>query len=71
MSEVVIGMICMAASLVLIQSGMHIGVALMLNHVGIAPWLLYSGLALVAYMFYGWFSTVVGEAYDVWHADSA
>jgi cytochrome c oxidase subunit 3 len=39
-----------------------LGVALMLNHVGIAPWLLYSGLALVAYMFYGWFSTVVGES---------
>ena len=30
MSEVVIGMICMASSLLLIQSGMHIGVALML-----------------------------------------
>jgi cytochrome c oxidase subunit 3 len=38
------------------------GVALLLNHVSFAPWLLCIGLALVAYMFFGWFSTVVGES---------
>jgi hypothetical protein len=38
------------------------GLALWLNHVGFAPWLLCVGLALVVYMFYGWFSTVVGES---------
>jgi cytochrome c oxidase subunit 3 len=39
-----------------------LGVALTLNHVNAAPWLLALGLALVAYMFFGWFSTVVGES---------
>src|SRR5688572_32196049 len=39
-----------------------LGVALSLNHVGAAPWLVVVGLALVAYMFFGWFSTVVGES---------
>src|SRR5215471_229896 len=39
-----------------------LGVALTLNHVAFAPWLLWTGVALVAFMFYGWFSTVVGES---------
>jgi cytochrome c oxidase subunit 3 len=39
-----------------------LGVALSLNHVVAAPWLVVVGLALVAYMFFGWFSTVVGES---------
>jgi len=37
------------------------GVAAWLNG-AIGPWVFYAGLALVAYMFFGWFGTVIGES---------
>jgi cytochrome c oxidase subunit 3 len=37
-----------------------LGVSLWLNGM-IGPWVFYLGLAMVAYMFYGWFGTVIGE----------
>jgi cytochrome c oxidase subunit 3 len=38
-----------------------VGVAAWLNG-AIGPWVFYAGLALVAYMFFGWFGTVIGES---------
>jgi cytochrome c oxidase subunit 3 len=37
-----------------------LGAAMLLN--GAGPWLLYAGLLIVAYMFFGWFGTVIGES---------
>jgi cytochrome c oxidase subunit 3 len=39
-----------------------LGVALLLNGRAAWPWVLCVGLAAVAYMFFGWFSTVIGES---------
>jgi cytochrome c oxidase subunit 3 len=39
-----------------------LGVALLLNGVNIAPWILLLGLLAVIYMFFGWFGTVIGES---------
>ena len=39
-----------------------LGAAALLNGAAFAPWILYLGLAAVAYMFFGWFGTVIGES---------
>jgi cytochrome c oxidase subunit 3 len=39
-----------------------LGVAAVLNGVDIGQWIAYIGLAAVAYMFFGWFGTVIGES---------
>jgi cytochrome c oxidase subunit 3 len=39
-----------------------LGVASWLNGVDMGPWIFLAGLAAVAYMFYGWFGTVIGES---------
>src|SRR5262245_41316660 len=39
-----------------------LGVALLLNDRAVWPWVLWIGLAAVAYMFFGWFSTVIAES---------
>ncbi len=39
-----------------------LGTAAVLNGVDIGPWIAYFGLAAVAYMFFGWFGTVIGES---------
>ena len=39
-----------------------LGTAALLNGADFAPWILYLGLAAVAYMFFGWFGTVIGES---------
>ena len=38
------------------------GCALWLNHVGAGPWVVTLGLALLAFMFIGWFGTVIRES---------
>ncbi len=38
-----------------------LGVSLWLNGM-IGPWVFYVGLAMVAYLFYGWFGTVINES---------
>jgi cytochrome c oxidase subunit 3 len=38
-----------------------LGVSMWLNDIT-GPWLFYTGLALVAFMFFGWFGTVIGES---------
>ena len=38
------------------------GVSLLLNGVNLAPWILVVGLVILAYMFFGWFGTVIGES---------
>ncbi len=38
-----------------------LGVSAVLNHWSIGPWIAYLGLAGVAYMFFGWFGTVIDE----------
>jgi len=38
-----------------------LGVAAVLNHWSFGPWIAYLGLAGVAYMFFGWFGTVIDE----------
>jgi cytochrome c oxidase subunit III len=38
------------------------GAALWLNHVGAGPWVVTLGLALLAFMFIGWFGTVIRES---------
>ncbi|HSQ69118.1 MAG TPA: cytochrome c oxidase subunit 3 [Steroidobacteraceae bacterium] len=38
------------------------GVAMLLNGINVAPWILLLGLLAVAYMFFGWFGTVIGES---------
>jgi cytochrome c oxidase subunit 3 len=37
-----------------------LGAALLLN--GASPWVMFAGLLIVAYMFFGWFGTVIGES---------
>ncbi len=39
-----------------------LGTAALLNGANVGPWILYLGLAAVAYMFFGWFGTVIGES---------
>jgi cytochrome c oxidase subunit 3 len=39
-----------------------LGVAMLLNGINVAPWILLLGLLAVAYMFFGWFGTVIGES---------
>jgi cytochrome c oxidase subunit III len=39
-----------------------LGVAAVLNHWSLGPWIAYLGLAGVAYMFFGWFGTVIDES---------
>jgi cytochrome c oxidase subunit 3 len=39
-----------------------LGVASWLNGANVGPWVFYAGLALVAFMFFGWFGTVIGES---------
>jgi cytochrome c oxidase subunit 3 len=39
-----------------------LGVASWLNGVQVGPWVFYTGLAMVAFMFFGWFGTVIGES---------
>ncbi|MGB5103602.1 MAG: cytochrome c oxidase subunit 3 [Steroidobacteraceae bacterium] len=39
-----------------------LGTAALLNGASVGPWILYLGLAAVAYMFFGWFGTVIGES---------
>jgi len=39
-----------------------LGVASWLNGVTVGPWILLVGLLAVAYMFFGWFGTVIGES---------
>ena len=39
-----------------------LGTAVLLNGSAVGPWILYLGLAAVAYMFFGWFGTVIGES---------
>ncbi len=39
-----------------------LGVAMLLNGINIAPWILLLGLLAVIYMFFGWFGTVIGES---------
>jgi cytochrome c oxidase subunit 3 len=39
-----------------------LGVASWLNGVSVGPWILLVGLLAVAYMFFGWFGTVIGES---------
>jgi cytochrome c oxidase subunit 3 len=39
-----------------------LGAAALLNGANVGPWVLYLGLAAVAYMFFGWFGTVIGES---------
>jgi cytochrome c oxidase subunit 3 len=41
---------------------MMLGAAALLNGVAIAPFIFWAGFAAVLYMFYGWFSTVIGES---------
>src|SRR5690348_10482444 len=38
-----------------------LGAACLLNGVSIAPYIFFSGFALVLFMFYGWFGTVIAE----------
>jgi cytochrome c oxidase subunit 3 len=38
------------------------GTAAVLNGASFGPWIAYLGLAAVAYMFFGWFGTVIGES---------
>jgi cytochrome c oxidase subunit 3 len=38
------------------------GVAMWLNGINVAPWIFLAGLLAVAYMFFGWFGTVIGES---------
>jgi cytochrome c oxidase subunit 3 len=40
------------------------GVAMLLNGAGFAQWILLAGLLAVAYMFFGWFGTVINESVD-------
>jgi len=39
-----------------------LGTSAVLNGVDVGPWIAYLGLAAVAYMFFGWFGTVIGES---------
>jgi len=39
-----------------------LGVSSWLNGVQAGPWVFYAGLAMVAFMFFGWFGTVIGES---------
>ena len=39
-----------------------LGVSSWLNGVHVGPWVFYAGLAMVAFMFFGWFGTVIGES---------
>jgi cytochrome c oxidase subunit III len=39
-----------------------LGTAAVLNGVDIGPWIAWAGLAAVAYMFFGWFGTVINES---------
>jgi cytochrome c oxidase subunit 3 len=39
-----------------------LGVSSWLNGVQVGPWVFYAGLAMVAFMFFGWFGTVIGES---------
>ena len=39
-----------------------LGVSSWLNGVHVGPWVFYTGLAMVAFMFFGWFGTVIGES---------
>ena len=39
-----------------------LGVSAWLNGVHVGPWVFYTGLAMVAFMFFGWFGTVIGES---------
>ena len=38
------------------------GTALTVNEVGFGTWMIVGGLALLAFMFYGWFGDVIGES---------
>ena len=39
-----------------------LGVSAWLNGVHVGPWVFYAGLAMVAFMFFGWFGTVIRES---------
>jgi len=39
-----------------------LGASALLNGVDVGPWVLLAGLLVVAYMFFGWFGTVIGES---------
>jgi len=39
-----------------------LGVAMLLNGINVAPWIMLVGLLAVAYMFFGWFGTVIKES---------
>ena len=39
-----------------------LGTAAVLNGANLGPWIAYLGLAAVAYMFFGWFGTVINES---------
>ena len=39
-----------------------LGTAAVLNGASLGPWIAYLGLAAVAYMFFGWFGTVINES---------
>ncbi len=39
-----------------------LGTAAVLNGSSLGPWIAYLGLAAVAYMFFGWFGTVINES---------
>jgi cytochrome c oxidase subunit III len=41
---------------------MMLGGALWLNSLGIGPWLVTAGFAVLLYMLFGWFGTVIGES---------
>jgi cytochrome c oxidase subunit 3 len=41
---------------------MMLGGALWLNALGIGPWLVTAGFAVLLYMLFGWFATVIGES---------
>jgi cytochrome c oxidase subunit 3 len=38
------------------------GAAMLVNHVAAGSWLLLAGFAMLAYMMFGWFGTVIGES---------
>jgi cytochrome c oxidase subunit 3 len=39
-----------------------LGASALLNGADFGPWILFAGLLCVAYMFFGWFGTVIGES---------
>ena len=41
---------------------MALGAAFWMNHMAAGPWLLLAGFALLVFMMFGWFGTVIGES---------